>query len=167
VKLIPVRARLRATLLACALAAPLSALAPGAAAALHAHPAANAGNVAQRAAGLWHTSKKTVVSLRDLAAAEGKASAEGKTAGGQPVTAPGTAAPLPSASPSSATATAGVSVAAAFAPTLAVNFPGLASDGNGPPDPNAAASPTQIVEVVNNRLQVYTRGGRRQAAPPT
>ena len=163
VKLIPVPGRLtaaRAALLACLMAAaPLYAVTSSAAAARHAHPAANAGNIAQRAAGLWHTSKKTVVSLRDLAAAGGKAS------GGQPVTAPGAAAQPRSAPPSPATAAAGVSVVAAFAPVLDANFPGLASDGNRPPDPNAAASPTQIVEVVNNRLQVYTRGGAAAGCP--
>jgi hypothetical protein len=146
VKLFPGPGRLRAGagLMACVLAAwALQAVTPGGAAALRAHPAANAGNIAQRAAGLWHTSKKTVVSLPGLAAAGGKAS------GGQPVTAPA----------------AGVRLAAAFAPALDANFPGLASDGHGPPDPNAAASPTQIVEVVNNRLQVYTRGGAPAGCP--
>ncbi|HEY4574407.1 MAG TPA: hypothetical protein VIJ26_10600, partial [Thermoanaerobaculia bacterium] len=100
--------------------------------------------------------------LRDLAAADG-----GLAAGGQPVTAPaaGTAPQARSAPPSSATAAARVRVAAAFAPALDANFPGLASDGNRPPDPNAAASPTQIVEVVNNRLQVYTRGGASAGCP--
>ncbi len=155
-KLIPGPGRLTAgaALMACALAiAPLSTVHPAGAAAPRAHSAANAGNIAQRAAGVWHTSKKTVVSLRDLAAV-GKA-AGGKAAGGQPATAPaaGTA------------AQPRVSVAAAFAPTLNVNFPGLASDGNHPPDPNAAASPTQIVEVVNNRLQVYTQGGASAGCP--
>lgn len=162
VKLIPMPGRLvaGAGLMACVLAAgPLSPVSPDGAAALHAHPAANAGNIEQRAVGVWHTLKKKVVSLRDLAAAGGNAS------GGQRATVPGTAAQPWSAPPSSAAAAAGVNVAAAFAPTLDVNFPGLASDGNRPPDPNAAASPTQIVEVVNNRLQVYTRGGAPAGCP--
>jgi hypothetical protein len=149
-KLIPIPGRLMAGagLVACVLAAgPLQAVTPG-------------GAAAQRAAGVWHTSKKTVVSLRDLAAG-------GKASGGQPVTAPAasTVAPRRPALASPATAAARVSVAAAFTPALNLNFPGLASDGNRPPDPNAAASPTQIVEVVNNRLQVYTRGGAPAGCP--
>ncbi len=157
---VPARLVAGAGLVACVLAAgPLSAVTTPGGAALRAHPAANAGNIAQRAVGVWHTSKKTTVSLRDLAAAGGTAAV------GRPSTAAATTIQPRSALASSASSAAGVSVAAAFTPALNLNFPGLASDGNRPPDPNAAASPTQIVEAVNNRLQVYTRGGAPAGCP--
>ncbi len=43
---------------------------------------------------------------------------------------------------------------------VSANFPGLASrDIDSPPDPSVAMSPTQIVEVVRGRMQVYNRNG--------
>ena len=161
VKLTRVPGRLmaaRVALLACVLAAaPLYSVTPDEAGTPRAHPAAASRNIELHAAGYVHMSKKTVVSLRGLAAAGGRA------AGGHPSTAAATQ-PRPAlASP--ATAVARVSVAAAFAPILDANFDGLKSDGNRPPDPNAAASQTQIVEVVNNRLQVYTRNGASAGCP--
>jgi hypothetical protein len=75
----------------------------------------------------------------------------------------GDAAPLANAaargSAGQAVTAARLTAAAAAAPVTSANFPGLNRIDTTPPDPNAAASPTQIVEVVNVRLQVYTRGG--------
>jgi hypothetical protein len=158
VKHIPAPARLaaRAALLAFALAAAsLHAVTP----AQRAQQAAASGAAGLRAGGFGHTSNKTVVNLRDLAAAEGKA------ARGRPATAPAAAA-RPRSAVAPVTTAARFSAAAAAAPALDVNFPGLskAADAISPPDPSAAASPTQIVEAVNQRLQVYTRGGAAACA---
>jgi hypothetical protein len=154
----PARMPALAGLLACVL---LSALTPGGAAALGAHPAADSG-IKLPAAGFGHASKKTVVNLRDLSAAESRA------AGGHPATAAAVTTAARSALTPLATTAAQATAAAAAAPVTSSNFPGLqAIDGATPPDPNAAMSPTQIVEVVNTRMQVYTRGGSTVPAPPS
>jgi hypothetical protein len=157
VKLIPVPARpaARASLLTCALAAAsLYTFTPAG------HVQAASGTAGLRASGLWHTSKKTVVNMRDLAAAEGKA------VGGHPSTGPAATTAIRSAL-GPVTTTALADAPAASAPTVAANFPGLTYNGIRPPDPSAAASPAQIVEVVNRSLQVYTRDGARGAGCPT
>jgi Bacterial Ig-like domain (group 3) len=59
----------------------------------------------------------------------------------------------------SAAAAAQAMAASSFATAINANFRGLREVDGGVPDPNAAASPTQIVEVVNGRLQAYTRDG--------
>jgi hypothetical protein len=145
----------RAGLLACVLAATtLYALTLVVAAV---HRPTSARNIPQRTIGTATTSAKTIVNLRDLAAARGK------TTGGHTLadTRAAAAAFRPGSKPTAQLAAAvRIDAAAAAAPTVDRSFPGLAQiDGLDPPDPNAAAGLTQIVEVVNLRLAVYTRSG--------
>jgi len=123
------------------------------------HAPATADSIPLRPSGFGKASKKTVVNLRDLTAA-------GRTTGGRPF---GPAVQATRAKPrlaSPVTTVDQITAAASFTPTVDANFPGLSaiSGNTGPADPNAAASPTQIVEVVNVRLQVYTRSGATACA---
>lgn len=155
VKPISVSARLAKTgLLACVLATTvLSASASNEAAS---HRPATSGII--RASGVGQTSNKTVVNLRALAAVDSKVT--------QPhqVDASSTATAATASRPKSAPFAAGAvqnNAAAPFIPTLDTSFDGLRQSGvTSVPDPNAAASATQIVEVVNqSRLRVYNRNG--------
>jgi hypothetical protein len=155
---LPKRQVITAGLLACALAATaLYALTISyASAALSSMPERN---VPQRPIGTATMSKKTLVNLDDLVASAG-----GRTADGRTVVDRGAAAAVIRSGSTSApqlTVAAQVNAAAGAAPTVDVSFNGVggATEPLSPPDPNAAAGLTQIVEVVNTTLRVYTRNG--------
>jgi hypothetical protein len=48
---------------------------------------------------------------------------------------------------------------AAAAPTATANFEGIPVQDSAPPDPNAAAGPSSIVEIVNEEFAVYSKTG--------
>jgi hypothetical protein len=157
---LPARRVVKAGLVACALAATaLYALTPHGAAAVH--PSASARNVPQRPIGTATVSKKTLVNLGVLAAAaQHRASGARAVAGTRALSAGG--AVRSGSQPAARLASAAqVDAAAGVAPTVDKSFNGVgeATEGTSPPDPNAAAGLTQIVEVVNVRLAVYTRSG--------
>lgn len=148
-------------LLACVAVTALCALTAGSPAA---HQPASVHNVRQPARGIGHTSQKTIVNLRDMAAGRGK------TGGGHVFAATGALAAAtvirPGSKPAPQPSTvAQTNVAAAVTPTIDSNFDGLKENNNAlVPDPNAAASPTQIVEVVNSGVQVFHRSGGASCA---
>lgn len=61
--------------------------------------------------------------------------------------------------------TAGPLAPSSLAPTKIANFDGIAANGSAPPDNEVAAGPTQVVEVVNTKLAVYSKSGAALLAP--
>jgi hypothetical protein len=99
-----------------------------------------------------------------LACALAAASLPGFTPGGRSLTASAVTTAARSGLVPPAAAAAQASGATSFTTAIAANFPAIKEVDGEVPDPNAAASPTQIVEVVNRRLQVYTRDGTAACA---
>lgn len=127
------------------------------------HVQVSAVNVEQRKVGTMGMSRKTVVNLGDVAAVDWQAT--------QPYRAHSTARTIPAtvtpaASPATGAATPRLAsrlpnAAEILTPSIDANFDGMAQvDPTFPPDPNAAAGLTQVVEVVNTRLTVQTRTGQ-------
>jgi hypothetical protein len=54
----------------------------------------------------------------------------------------------------------------ATAPTVGSSWQGTASSAVSPPDANGAIGPSSYIEVVNQRIAIYKRGGRRIAGAP-
>lgn len=142
-------------LLVCALAATaLSALTPPTDTT---HRPTPAQNIPQHQVGTARMSKKTIVNMGDLAAAAGGGASDGPAFGEKSVP----AARVRSESKPARVAVAAQTAAAGAAPIVANSFDGIgrATELMSPPDPNAAAGLTQIVEVVNVHMAGHTRGG--------
>jgi hypothetical protein len=54
---------------------------------------------------------------------------------------------------------------ARFAPTASANFDGIGANGSAPPDNDVAAGPSQVVELVNSELAVYSKTGSVLLSP--
>src|SRR5207248_1892482 len=71
----------------------------------------------------------------------------------------------PSANPGTHAANTGGTNSAAAAPRAGSNFDGIGANGSAPPDNDVAAGPSQVVELVNTELAVYSKTGTTLLSP--